>query len=90
VALKETFSSFDLDHEASEDLFNELTILRKLRHPNIVELLGTYESASHGRGFLVTVFAENGALTQYYRRPFDEITLAQRHKWMLDVAEALV
>jgi len=90
VALKETLSSLDLDGGVFEELFNEFTILRQLRHPNIVKLLGTYESASHGRAFLVTVFAENGTLSQYYRQSFHEVTLAQRRKWMLDIATALV
>jgi len=89
VALKETFASLDLDNGGFDELFNELSILRKLRHPNIVHLLGTYESATLERGFLVTIYAENGSLSKHFKKPFREVTFKQRLKWTLDIAYAL-
>lgn len=89
VALKETFSSLEMDDGGFDGFFNELTILSKLRHANIVQLLGTYESVAHRRGFLVSVYADNGPLSKYYRKSFEEVTFAKRRKWTLHVAQAL-
>ena len=89
MALKETFASLDLENGGFDELFNELSILRKLRHPSIVHLLGTYESETFERGFLVTIFAENGPLSNYFQKPFEEVTFTQRKKWTLDIAYAL-
>ena len=87
--MKETFASLDLENGGFDELFNELSILRKLRHPNIVPLLGTYESETYERGFLVTIFAENGPLSNYFAKPFAEVTFTQRKKWTLEIAHAL-
>lgn len=52
--------------DKSADLLNEVTLLKKLRHPNILCYFGTY--SADGKLFLVTEFMSLGSLDTFLRQ----------------------
>ncbi|GJN04612.1 hypothetical protein PR202_ga22176 [Eleusine coracana subsp. coracana] len=67
------------------DVAAEVEIMRKVNHLNLIRLVGLCHH--HGRWYLVTEFAEHGALRDY--RGIVQLSWAQRVQVALDVAEGL-
>ncbi|MCD9560597.1 hypothetical protein HAX54_019314 [Datura stramonium] len=61
---KATISDRVVAVKRTKQPLEELTILQKLNHANLVKLMGT-SSDDHGNFFLVYEYAENGSLDQY-------------------------
>ena len=81
------------------EFLNELTMLRTLFHPNIIPFYGLYCDQRHGltrhcrvarsRYFLVSKFAQNGALENFVERSYDQVPFERRRSWTLDIAAAI-
>ncbi|GJN25369.1 hypothetical protein PR202_gb13190 [Eleusine coracana subsp. coracana] len=67
------------------DVAAEVEIMRKVNHLNLIRLVGLCHH--HGRWYLVTEFAEHGALRDY--RGISQFSWGQRVQVALDVAEGL-
>lgn len=94
VALKELFSMLDLVNDGGVDEFaRELAVLMQLRHPHIIQFLGIYfhletrDSHAMERYFMVTQFAENGALDRFISDPHHPAE--QRLRWTREITEAV-
>ena len=98
VALKQHYNFMgasaeaNFEAEASSDFQSEVSILRRLRHPNVVSFIGLYSANSDPSArksvrdvFIVMEYAENGTVTDHLARPFEEISLQQRSRWMIQV-----
>ena len=65
----------DKDNELDEEeIKNEINILRKLGHPNIVKIFEFYDSASHY--YIITEYCKEGELFSYIKNRYSERQLA--------------
>jgi len=79
----------------------QVSILRRVRHPNIVSFVGLYQksldatdalskSTLSAQGvYIVMEYAKNGTVAQHLRRPFSDVSLKERSRWMIQVARAM-
>ncbi|XP_059454371.1 probable receptor-like protein kinase At1g11050 [Corylus avellana] len=91
VAVKQLL---DLDSEGDEDFCNEVEIISKIRHRNLLSLRGccvTSDNLEGKRRFLVYDFMSNGSLgDQLYEQSRKQLmTWPQRKSIILDVAKGL-
>eukprot|EP00835_Amoeboradix_gromovi_P006553 NODE_794_length_4196_cov_0.103246.p2 type:complete len:178 gc:universal NODE_794_length_4196_cov_0.103246:1928-2461(+) len=63
VAVKECYKIDGMDFKKYLD--REVTLLQTMRHPNIIQFLGVYES--DGNTFIVTEFLSGGNLSSYIK-----------------------
>ncbi|XP_054786359.1 serine/threonine receptor-like kinase NFP [Prosopis cineraria] len=82
--------------KVKEDVMEELKILQKVNHANLVKLMGVSSDTKDGNCFLVYEYAENGSLDNWlYRKSSDAsgsvsfLTWSQRIRIALDVAMGL-
>ncbi|KAK4299220.1 hypothetical protein Pmani_028482 [Petrolisthes manimaculis] len=73
-----------------DELKREVNIMKELRHPNIVRLLGLVESDDDG-GFMCMVmeYLPMGSLKEYLKTRTDHITDTLLLKFALDIAEGM-
>ncbi|XP_059454772.1 probable receptor-like protein kinase At1g11050 [Corylus avellana] len=90
VAVKQLL---DLDSKGDEDFCNEIEIISKIRHRNLLSLRGccvTSDNLKGKRRFLVYNFMSNGSLgDQLYEQSRKQLTWPQRKNIVLDVAKGL-
>eukprot|EP00750_Incisomonas_marina_P014038 INCI17588.7.p1 GENE.INCI17588.7~~INCI17588.7.p1 ORF type:complete len:950 (-),score=102.56 INCI17588.7:268-2955(-) len=97
VALKEVYTMMTMvhSHTGVSEFAKELAVLLKLQHQHIVQFLGLYfylderGSQSRERYFMVTQYAERGALSSYTNCVFGEINLDRRLQWTYQIALAV-
>lgn len=91
VAVKQIL---DLDSKGDEEFINEVEIISKIRHRNLLSLRGCCLSSDYLRGkrrFLVYDFMSNGSLSDHLFNNLtrNQLTWPQRKKIILDVATGL-
>ncbi|XP_059630226.1 probable receptor-like protein kinase At1g11050 [Cornus florida] len=92
VAVK---AMLDLDSKGDDEFANEVEIISKIRHRNLLSLRGCCVSSDASRGkrrYLVYDFMSNGSLDDHlfkHESKKQSMTWPQRKKIMLDVAKGL-
>lgn len=90
VAVKQML---DLDSKGDEEFCNEVEIISKIRHRNLLPLRGccvTSDNLKGKRRFLVYDFMSNGSLgDQLYEPTRKQLTWPQRKNIILDIAKGL-
>ncbi|XP_022773295.1 probable receptor-like protein kinase At1g11050 [Durio zibethinus] len=91
VAVKQIL---DLDSKGDEEFSNEVEIISKIRHRNLLSLRGccvTSDMAKGRRRYLVYDFMSNGSLGEHLFNDFSRLQLSwpQRKNIILDVARGL-
>ncbi|KAL5779360.1 hypothetical protein ACOSQ2_010097 [Xanthoceras sorbifolium] len=92
VAVKQVL---DLDSKCDQDFSNEVEIISKIRHRDLLSLRGCCVASDNLKGkrrFLVYDFMSNGSLSDHLSNSLtrNRLTWPQRKKIILDVARGLV
>lgn len=67
----------------------EVSIWKKLKHPNVLELIGASSATSDPPWFLVSPFLKNGSLVDYLRQFRDSLPDCTLYNMMLQVARGM-
>lgn len=93
VALKEVYAMMSTVQTASgvAEFAKEVAVLMKIRHQHIIQFLGLYfyMDDNRERNFIVTEFAERGALSQYVGSSFKAHTVDRRLLWTRQIGLAV-
>ncbi|XP_012078262.1 probable receptor-like protein kinase At1g11050 [Jatropha curcas] len=84
----------DLDSQGDEEFSNEVEIISKIRHRNLLSLRGCCVASDHLKGkrrYLVYDFMSNGSLSDHLSSDYSrkQLTWPQRKNIVLDVAKGL-
>ncbi|XP_078174471.1 putative serine/threonine-protein kinase SIS8 isoform X2 [Carex rostrata] len=86
VAVKK-FLHQDISSDALEEFRSEVRIMKRLRHPNVVLLMGAVTRVPHLS--IVTEFLPRGSLFRLIHRPNNQLDEKRRLRMALDVARGM-
>ncbi|CAG8523845.1 1453_t:CDS:2, partial [Dentiscutata heterogama] len=74
------FNNKNTDRNVIERFVNELTILSKLSHANVVRILGLCQDSIKDSMFLVRQYANGGSLRQHLQRDYLRLTWSDKKR----------
>ncbi|CAG8634875.1 4488_t:CDS:2 [Dentiscutata erythropus] len=86
---KNYFNNKNTDRNVIERFVNELTILSKLSHTNLVKILGLCQDSINDSMFLVRQYANGGSLRQHIQRDYLRLTWSDKKRIVKEIITGL-